>query len=201
MIDPRAIPDLTRWYEGSKGAYRPGCWYQCSPSVSVTTNNALGNGILRVAPMFVPRGITLDRLGLEVTGAGDADSVLRIGIYKDNGDGFPGDLLIDAGTVPGDAIAACAEITIDQIVRKGLYWVGAVPQGVTTTQPTVRAFAPGAPLFSTYVPLTTGTAPIANAALNIGWAKTGVTGALPSTWGTGVSPTSVAARVMMRVAA
>lgn len=202
MIDPRLIPDLSRWYSPAKGSLLTGCYYQASPISATSTNNTLGNGVLRVAPFVVPRGVTLSQIGMEVTAVGDTGCVLRLGIYKDNGNGFPGDLLLDAGTVPGDAIATYVSIAITQILRTGVYWMGAVLQGVTTTQPTVRSIGPGGNVgVAMCVPLTNGgSAPGANAAINVGWSKSSVTGALPATWGTTVSPTSTAARIIVKIA-
>lgn len=63
--------------------------------------------------------------------------VIRLGIYNDNGTGYPNTLLLDAGVVTGDTNAV-KEITISQALPVGLYWLVAVAQGAPTTLPTVR---------------------------------------------------------------
>jgi hypothetical protein len=84
----------------------------------------------------------------EFTAAGDANSVFRIGIWADDGYGRPGELVIDAGTIStgsGDAgdIATGGtpgeyEIPVPLDLAPGLYHVGGVVQGVSSTQPTMR---------------------------------------------------------------
>lgn len=56
-------------------------------------------------PFHVSRGVNIDKIGIEVTGAGTAGSVIRLGVYADDGTGKPGALLLDAGTVTGDSNA------------------------------------------------------------------------------------------------
>lgn len=196
MIDPALVPHLTR-YGLQPGQLLPGCYYQTCHATAVTTNAALGVGILRVTPFIVPRHTTLTQIGGEVTAVGDAGCTLRLGVYADDGKGFPGNLVLDAGTIPGDAVAV-AQVAISKLLPPGVYWVGEVVQGVTTTQPTVRSLTQA--LYAAGVPLTNGSTPIANAPINIGYAKTGVTGALPATWGATVSPTTVAGRVFVKIA-
>lgn len=199
MIPRTDLPNLGDIYARSAGAHRTGRYYQTNPAMSVTTSNTLGNGTLRVTPFVVPRRVSLTKIGLEVTSGGDAASTLRIGIYADDGAGYPGALVLDAGTVAGDAIAV-AEITIALALEPGLYWTGAVVQGVTVTQPTVRSVGATNALHAPFIPLTTGTTPIANAPTNIGYAGVSITGALPSPFPTTMNVTAVAARLFVKVA-
>lgn len=99
-------------------------------------------------------------LTIAATGSGSGGSlvisgcVIRLGIYADNGSGFPGALVIDAGTIDGHS-ATVQEITISQALSAGTYWFGAVVQGVTTTQPTMRTGTPAfAPISSSTIPAT-----------------------------------------------
>lgn len=66
---------------------------------------ALGNGTLRLAPFYVPRRTVLDRIGVSITVAGDPATMFRPAIYRDDGNIWPGAVLLDPGTAPGDAIA------------------------------------------------------------------------------------------------
>jgi hypothetical protein len=69
-----------------------------------STSGALGTNC-RAMPIWVPEPMVIDRIGLEVTAAGDAGSVIRAGIWKDAGNGaLPAAVHLDAGTFPGDVV-------------------------------------------------------------------------------------------------
>ena len=119
--------------------------------------------------------------------AGDAASVFRIGIWNhDSATGKPGTLVLDAGsistgtgnagTVPSGGTPGTYEITVSQALSPGVYWVGGVTQGVTSTQPTLRQTVGN--IIPLYFPL--GTSLPATGQTQVGWALTGVTGALGS---------------------
>lgn len=128
--------------------YRPGFYYFCNSPGGASSSNTLGNGSMRVTPWAVTNELTLSRLFAEFTTAGDAASVFRIGIYADDGLGRPGDLVLDAGsistgtgnagTIATGGTPGVYEIPLTHILPSGIYWVGGVVQGVTTTQPTIR---------------------------------------------------------------
>lgn len=151
-----------------------GRWVRFPWITNVTTTATLGNGNLRVNPVWIPNPITLQRLGAEVTSNGDAGSKLRLGIYADDGNGRPSTLVLDAGTVAGDSSTVQDTGAISQPLNRGWYWFGLAVQLVTTTQPTVRTSS--APL--TMVDFG-ASAPTAGQ-LAVGVQMTGVTGALPS---------------------
>ena len=140
----------------------------------LTTLAGAGIGTLRLYQILVPSAISINRIGAEVTAAGEAGSKVRLVIYADDGAGSPGALLLDAGTIAGDS-ATVQELTVNQALSPGLYWVGAVIQDVAATQPTMRAIsAPPLPLQAW-----TAAIPAANQ-VAVGVSKTGVTGAAPS---------------------
>ena len=165
-------------------AWQSGRYYWL-PNGCRNTVNTLGVGTLRVCPFWVPNAITLNRLGGEVTLTGDAGSKIRLGIYNDDGTGRPGALVLDAGQIAGDSVAV-QQLTINQALASGLYWIGGAVQAVTVTQPTVRCNVPSAGASATgYWPISdAGTAIPGAGATGIGFAQTGVTGALPGTFGT-----------------
>jgi hypothetical protein len=198
MIDPMELPDLSRFYARNFARHLSGCYYVATPSAATSTANTLGNGTGRFSPFPVPAAITLTRIGAEVTVVGESGSKLRLGIYGDNGNGYPGELVIDAGTINGDS-ATVQEITISQPLQPGLYWIGAAVQAAPTTQPTVRTLAVIDQV--TPIALTGGTTPTANHPSNVGFVGFSMTGALPSTWPT-ASPNVSAqvARVFVKVA-
>jgi len=150
-----------------------------SPTTS-STSATLGNGSLRTTPVMLP-AISIARIGAEITSAGSAGCVLRLGIYADNGSGQPGTLIQDFGTIAADAVAL-PEITLGTplALAAGLYHIGAVLQGAPATQPTVRtASIPDVPQ-GVLIPMGTSI-PAANTSV-VGNSMSSVTGALPSTF-------------------
>lgn len=102
-----------------------------------TATKSFSLNLMVVGPLYVARAATLTRIGCRVTTAGSTGALQRLVIYSDNGDGRPGDLLLDAGTIDATTTGA-KEITISQAITPGLYWLGAVPQGATSTIRTRR---------------------------------------------------------------
>jgi len=161
---------------------------------SSTTSNA-AEGLLRVAPWVLRRPVAIDRIGAVVTTVGEANSKVRLGVYADTGNAYPGALLLDAGQINGDS-ATTQEITVALTLAPGIYWIGGVSQACATTPPTVRIAA------AAWVPpltLSIGTSVAAGAA-TMGYQQTGVTGALPSTFSATVTATTTPPRVFVRVA-
>lgn len=165
--------------------------------VQASTSNGLTNGLLRAYPFWVPGlgSITLSRIAAEITGAGDSGCKLRLGIYADDGTGRPGNLLIDAGTIDGTSVAV-QEITISQTITCGrIYHAAAVVELVSVTQPTVRTIAALAGVAADY-----GTSLPSAAANAVSYFTTGVTGALPSAFGTPGGVSALAPRLLFKVA-
>jgi hypothetical protein len=173
------------WIKGSAGggaagmslpAMRSGAYYRlpnCVPATSAT----LGVGNLRLMPKYVPANMTLATIGAEVTTIGEAGSLVRLGIYADDGAGRPSTLLVDAGTINGATLGA-QEKTIAQGLTKGWWWFGGVVQNVVTTQPAMRVpniFLEALP------PLDVGAAMPGNVG-NSAFQQASVTGALPGTF-------------------
>ena len=151
--------------------FAPGLYYGPEGARSVVTTTA---GTLTAVPFWVPVAQAFDRIGTEVTVAGAASSVVRLGVYADNGSGLPGALLFEAGTVAGDSTGA-KEIKISRTLSAGLYWLGLVGQRGT---PQVRAVSNnilGGAGVSTLA-VATGASP------RPGYYMAGVSGALPPTW-------------------
>lgn len=169
--------------------------FPSSPN-NTSTANTLGTGTLRAVPFYTPVALSVARIGAEITAAGDAGGRLRLGVYADNGSGFPGALVIDAGTIAADAVAT-AEATLASPVTltPGWYWLAAVVQAVTTTQPTVRIGAAATPGFL----FTPGTALPGAGSTAVGYSMTGVTGALPAAWSPTLTPTGAAPRLLLKL--
>lgn len=173
-----------------------GYYYITASPGGTATSNALGVGTIRAYPWIVERDTAITRLGAGISTIGEAGSKLRLGIYADDGSGRPGNLVVDGGTINGDS-ATAQEVTVAAPLARGLYWCTSVVQVVTTTQPTVYTLLgswtpPVDILYGTSAPPAAGTVTALSA--------TGVTGALPSTFPAGLSPTTTAARMFVKVA-
>jgi len=151
---------------------RSGRYYGMQSIAGTTASQTLNEQ--RWFPFFVPNSVTADRIGAEVTTAGSAGSVLRLGIYEhDYTTDLPGALLLDAGTIDGTS-ATFQEITISQALTPGIYWFSSVAQVASLTARTGNIqMAPW---------LSPGTTSAATGSAPLRWPRTGatVTGALPN---------------------
>lgn len=97
-----------------------GTWY---PNYVVTagTDVTISIGAIYAYPIWVTQTHEYQTIGLWVATAGVA-SLVRLGIYADNGASYPGTRVLDAGTVAADTSAAAASIAIAQTLTPGLYW-------------------------------------------------------------------------------
>lgn len=170
--------------------------FTCSDHAAATSSSLLDN-VLRVGPWIVDQPVSIDRIGAEVSSAGTSGRKFRIGVYADNGNRYPGALLLDAGQIAGDAVAV-AELTANLTLPRGLYWVGGVVQSAGGTAPTMRTTGSG---WCPPVRLPLGSnLPAANAA-GIGYQQTGVSAALPDTFTTTVAPSTLMPRTFVRLRA
>lgn len=96
-------------------------WYSSEAASFLPTTAGFAKDILISIPFIVAKQMTIDRIGVEITGAGSAGSVVRLGIYDDN-NVIPNNLVLDAGTIAGDS-ATVQSITINQTLNPGLYWL------------------------------------------------------------------------------
>jgi len=86
---------------------------------------------LTAEPFIVQRRIRIDRIGTTICGTGGTGAVVRLGIYYDNGESYPGSLLLDAGTVDAESSTGWKELTIDVTLEPGLYWLVFFPNDPT----------------------------------------------------------------------
>lgn len=118
------------------GAYPwviPG-WYTAGSS-TIT----IAAGRVYYIPIFVSEQHTYDRIGIDVDA--DAGTLARLGIYKWSG-GLPGALILDAGTVATNAIAAVAAV-INQVLERGYYFMAIVADNTPTlASPSTSFLAP-----------------------------------------------------------
>ena len=186
----KAVGGVPQW-DGSKWAvagdpqmpWATGFTYQVPVPSAINTASTMGVGTLRCAPFYVPNAITLTKIGAEVTVIGDAGSKVRLGIYR-NSMNLPSTLVVDAGTIAGDSVAA-QTVTTSQALTPDWYWACAVVQNVTTTQPTVRTAVPQFPAPGI------ATGGFSSSALQTPIAvQTSVTGALPANFTGAISSTN-----------
>lgn len=122
-----------------------GRYYGQTTELTLTT--ATYHEMMFAVPVFFPgaNGVAIDELGLEFTGGGTAGGLARVGIYEDL-EGVPCDLLLDAGTIPVDAVGWQH---IDVTVRlRGWNWL-AIAFADYASAPTYRAVATGMSVLGT----------------------------------------------------
>ena len=128
--------------------------------------------------MYTPTPITIDRIGTRITGAGEAGSVIRYGIYEAITRDDPGGLIVDAGTLDATITGTQRVVTLSQAMPAGYFWLAAVCQNAPTTRPTtIQVASSGSGSLHSFVGLPTpnmGQTPL-------GGRVAGVSGALPAT--------------------
>ena len=78
-------------------------------------------------PIIIPRKMTFDRIAIQVATA-DAGKAIRLGIYADGTNLYPGALVLDAGVVDVSSTGVKA-ITISQQLDKGVYHLAVISDG------------------------------------------------------------------------
>lgn len=168
-------------------------WLYASSPGAVSASAAIGNGNLRVAPLLVTQDRVLTGIAGDISVVGSAGALLRLGVYADTGGAYPGQLVVDAGTISGTSATIQAITGLQAVLAAGLYWVGAVVQGAPTTQPTVRTISNWTPPC-----LLGGTSSLPTAGgTQIGYSMSGVTGALPASFSGTVSVASTVPRLLV----
>ena len=140
------------------------------------SGGAIVNDRLRGCYFPVTTDVTLDRIGVSVNTAGAAGSVIRLGIYRDDGAIGPDALVLDAGTVDSTTTGR-KEIVISQALTPDNYWLMLAGQGAPATQPNVgRANGFSASPYPYYQGQ--------NSNFTVGttsWGRASISGAFPST--------------------
>jgi hypothetical protein len=135
-------------------SHRAGTYIDGHITTTTTSTGAATATRTIFGALFLPRATALDRISINVTVAGAASTVARLGLYYADSATFePGALLLDAGTVATDTTGV-KEATIAVTLAPGLYWTAGwcsgTPTTTTTTSGTHRpAIGPtsfGAPL-------------------------------------------------------
>jgi len=97
------------------------------------------DGRIVYSPIIVDTDTAIDQLGMEITIAGSAGSVIRLGVYADNG-GQPGALIAETTSpIDGTQAAGFYQQPITATLPAGASWLAFKTEGAPTSHPTVRA--------------------------------------------------------------
>lgn len=143
-----------------------------------TTQGIASANSLRAFPFYLPKTAKFDRIAIRVTTlATGAIPKLRLGIYADNGNNYPGVLVLDAGEVDVNTTGV-KELVINSTLQGGkLYWLCLVGQDTT-------ALVVAATVAGDVVPVLGYEADLSGTPLS-GWAVTQTYGTLPANYPTG----------------
>jgi hypothetical protein len=166
---------------GAVGAFgQSGRWF--TTHHQTVTVRSMNDGWEFAVPLYLSRARSLNAVGVEVTAAGGAGSTVRLGARADTGEGAPGTLLLDAGTVD-TATTGVKDRAFFVDLPAGLSWLTATAQG-SATVPTLRGVSGAVPPFA-LVSMSSALVGAASAAF-----MAGRTGALPAEYGDFVSSTA-----------
>lgn len=134
-------------------------------------------------PLYIPATTIKTVSNAATTGQTGGNS--HIGLYADNGAGYPGNLVSDFGVIgalTGTGVVT-STLTSPLAVNSGLYWVSSIFTA-TSTFPTVVGISP---LYTNTLNMQLGFPTAADAAATTGFASTGISvagtyGALPATF-------------------
>lgn len=127
------IPTTTTW---TAGRYYSGLY-----STSSTTGT-LSVQRLTVVPIWLPAPRTVDRIGLEVTTAGGAGTLARLGLYlADPSTRMATTRLLDAGTVDVTTTGV-KQATISQSLPEGLSYLAVIASGGTFRAAQASSYMP-----------------------------------------------------------
>lgn len=143
-------------------------------------------------PIYVPSAVTVATLNLSVT-TGQTGGAAHIGIYADNGAGYPGTLVYDSGAVTGLTSTAVSTVTPTAgsvVLNPGVYWLASIFTATSTFPSVVGATA----VYTGELSNSIGYDTAAHALATSGQAVTGISvagtyGALPSTFTSGATVT------------
>lgn len=161
---------------GGGDYFRSGYYSHGTHSSGALASLGIAQYYVYTRPFLVPYKRAFDRLGVQVSGVGPANGVIRLGIYT--GAGVPTTLLLDAGTV-SCATTGAKEVTISQTLDPGIYWLAACAQGDASPNPFIYKYAD--PRISPWTSAAT-TAATSLATAGGYFHGPGVTGALPSSY-------------------
>jgi len=117
-----------------------GEYFHGLPVGLVAAQRATVASTLYVMPFWVEEGFSIDRIAINVKAA-SAGHIARVGVYKDNGSLYPGELVVDGGTISVNAIAVVAA-TVAVTLPQGWCWTAVVSDGIPQLLLTYPTFSP-----------------------------------------------------------
>ena len=175
---------------GSTLPWVAGRFYNGTSGLTSTTLLTV-TATLYAYPIYIPGNTPIKTLNLSVT-TGQTGGAAHLGIYADNGFGYPGALLYDTGAITGLTATAVSTTTpaTALTLAAGWYWVASIFTA-TSTFITVEAISA---LYTNGLPANLGYDTAAHALSASGQAPTGISvagtyGALPATFTTGATLT------------
>lgn len=125
------------------------------------------------APIYIDQTTTVDRITIRTANTFAGTATVRLGIYNNDATtGQPSTVLLDAGTVSATAASTNYEITINQTLTTGFYWVAMAQQGTAPTTSTYFGNSIGS---TVNLLMASFNSPGGNA--NVGYIQNSVTGA------------------------
>ena len=113
-----------------KGAV--GNYYRVPFTSNATSSQSFTAQATYYQPYFINQATTFDRIATITGTSWSGTGTVRLGIYADN-NGVPGNLILDAGTVTPTGINQLHQITINQSISAGLFWMAFNIQTPATT--------------------------------------------------------------------
>jgi hypothetical protein len=146
-------------------------------TLNPSTTGPLVNTLYAI-PIYVAQTTKFDTIEAEVTTLGTGSN-LRLGIYRDDGNCYPGSLMFDSGNISAASIGAkSATISAGiQTFQPGLYWLA---YENSATVPQIRAL----PGLSTCMPVIGWDTPIGSATGGVAYRVAHTVGALPDPYTT-----------------
>lgn len=145
-------------------------------------------------PLYIPE-TEIDTINVSVT-TGQTGGACRIGIYADNGAGYPGALVYDSGAISGltSTTVVTHTPTSNIVLNSGLYWIASIFTA-TSTMPSVIGVTAAYtnPLMAQLGADTAANALATSAKAPTGISVAGTYGALPETFTSGATLTQNAA--------
>jgi len=99
-----------------------GVYYRANAPAAVTARSFQTTDQTRYAPILIPATTTLDRIGIRSSSTFVGTASVRLGIYSDL-NGLPNTVVLDAGLISPNAANTNYEITINQSLSAGFYWL------------------------------------------------------------------------------
>jgi hypothetical protein len=147
--------------------------YFASPMIINTAGFTITHNRTYYTPIYINQTTTVDRIAIRSGSTFLGTAEVRLGIYNsDSSTGLPSTVLLDAGTVSVTASTVTYQITINQSINAGFYWVAMAQQG---TAPTTSNYLGNSAGGSINLLMQTASGPASNQ--NMGYFQSSVTGA------------------------